>query len=98
MALSSSSSHGTKLQGKWTLIRMGREVRRLALEPESPTGSSSRSMTTSNAARSIPITDAEPNSAVTGRTIEEIAHQEDHVWNSKEHCGRRPRLVSQGVT
>ena len=25
-----------------------------------------------------------PNSAVTGRSIEEIAEQEDHVWNSKE--------------
>ena len=30
------------------------------------------------------VTDAEQNSAVTGRTMDKIAHQEDHVWNSKE--------------
>ena len=30
------------------------------------------------------ITDEAPNSVVTGRTLEQIAKQEDHVWNSKE--------------
>ncbi len=30
------------------------------------------------------ITDDEPNSVITGRTIEQIAANEDHVWNSKE--------------
>ena len=33
------------------------------------------------------VTEAEPNSAVTGRSIEEIAGSEDHVWNSKETAG-----------
>ena len=30
------------------------------------------------------ITDEAPNSVVTGRSIDEIAHSEDHVWNSKD--------------
>jgi bifunctional non-homologous end joining protein LigD len=30
------------------------------------------------------ITDAEPNSVVTGRSIDQIARSEDHVWNSKD--------------
>jgi bifunctional non-homologous end joining protein LigD len=30
------------------------------------------------------VTDEEPNSAVTGRSLEEIAKSEDHVWNSKD--------------
>jgi bifunctional non-homologous end joining protein LigD len=74
--------HGTKLQGKWALIRMtgksaGSEAKPNWLlikehddferPPSGPT-----------------ITDAEPNSAVTGRSIEEIARSEDHVWNSKD--------------
>jgi bifunctional non-homologous end joining protein LigD len=31
-----------------------------------------------------PITEAEPNSDVTGRTMDQIAASEDHVWNSKD--------------
>ena len=30
------------------------------------------------------VTEAEPNSVVTGRSMEQIARSEDHVWNSKE--------------
>ncbi len=41
------------------------------------------------------ITDAEPNSAVTGRTMDQIAHESDHVWNSKETAGTGTRLVPQ---
>ncbi len=33
------------------------------------------------------MTEAEPKSVVTGRTMEEIAQNEDHVWNSKETAG-----------
>jgi bifunctional non-homologous end joining protein LigD len=74
--------HGTKLKGKWALIRMhgksgGSEAKPNWLlikehddferPPTDP-----------------PITEAEPNSVVTGRSIEQIAKSEDHVWNSKE--------------
>jgi bifunctional non-homologous end joining protein LigD len=74
--------HGTKLKGKWALIRMhgksgGSESKPNWLlikehddfeRPASEPG----------------ITDAEPNSVVTGRSLEQIAHSEDHVWNSKD--------------
>ena len=74
--------HGTKLQGKWALIRMHGKSGGSESKPNwllikehddferQPTGPG--------------ITDAEPNSAVTGRTMEQIAKSEDHVWNSKE--------------
>ncbi len=34
-----------------------------------------------------PVTEAEPDSVVTGRSIEQIAKSEDHVWNSKDTAG-----------
>lgn len=76
--------HGTKMQGKWALIRMGgkaateKKPNWLLIkehdEFERPAGAEA-------------VTEAEPNSAVTGRSIEEIAGSEDHVWNSKETAG-----------
>jgi bifunctional non-homologous end joining protein LigD len=72
--------HGTKLKGKWALIRM--KPRPKETKPtwllikehddfeHSPTDPA--------------VTEAEPNSVVTGRSIEQIARSEDHVWNSKE--------------
>lgn len=73
--------HGTKLKGKWALIRMGgkwakekkpnwlliKEHDEFERSPDDPS-----------------ITEEAQNSVVTGRTMEEIAHSEDHVWNSKE--------------
>jgi len=74
--------HGTKLNGKWALIRMhgksgGSEAKPNWLlikehddferPPKDPA-----------------VTEAEPNSAVTGRSIEQITRSEDHVWNSKD--------------
>jgi len=83
---------GTKLHGKWTLVRMG---------PKSSGSSGSRWGSSDKPnwllikehddferPEGAPaITDAEPNSAVTGRTMDQIAHQSDHVWNSKETAG-----------
>jgi bifunctional non-homologous end joining protein LigD len=72
--------HGTKLKGKWALIRMkprpgDRNPNWLLIKehddyerPESDPA----------------ITDEAPNSAVTGRSIDEIARAETHVWNSKD--------------
>ncbi|WP_263365270.1 DNA ligase D [Edaphobacter bradus] len=73
--------HGTKLKGKWALIRMGgkwanekkpnwlliKEHDDFERRPHDP-----------------PITEDAPDSAITGRTMEEIARNEDHVWNSKD--------------
>jgi len=73
--------HGTKMRGRWTLVRMGgkaaneRKPNWLLIKEhdEFERGSGDAS-----------VTEEAPNSAVTGRSLEEIAHSEDHVWNSKE--------------
>ncbi len=76
--------HGTKMKGNWALVRMGgraaseRKPNWLLIkehdEYEQP-------------ASATPITEAEPNSVVTHRSLDEIAAVEDHVWNSKETAG-----------
>src|ERR1700733_15332366 len=73
--------HGTKMKGKWALIRMGgkfaneRKPNWLLIKEHDQfeRGKDDAS-----------ITDEAPNSVVTGRSLEEIAKNEDHVWNSKE--------------
>lgn len=76
--------HGEKIKGKWALIRMGgraateRKPNWLLIkehdEYEQPAGAPG-------------VTETENRSVATGRTMEEIARQEDHVWNSKETAG-----------
>jgi bifunctional non-homologous end joining protein LigD len=74
--------HGAKLKGKWALIRMHGKSGGSASKPnwllikehdpfERPPSSP-------------PITESEPNSVVTGRSLEQIAASQDHVWNSKD--------------
>jgi bifunctional non-homologous end joining protein LigD len=73
--------HGTKMKGKWALIRMGGKAANESKpnwllikehdEFERKQGDAA-------------VTDEEPDSVVTGRSLEEIARNEDHVWNSKE--------------
>jgi bifunctional non-homologous end joining protein LigD len=73
--------HGGKMKGKWALIRMGgkyaneRKPNWLLIKEhdEFERKQSDRS-----------ITEEAPNSVVTGRSLEEIAKSEDHVWNSKD--------------
>ncbi len=82
--------HGSKLQGKWTLVRMhttkpyggadgrwkGNDKPQWLLIKEHDGFE--------RPATAPAIVDEAPDSALTGRTMEEIAHQSDHVWNSKE--------------
>jgi bifunctional non-homologous end joining protein LigD len=83
--------HGSKLQGKWALIRMK--------EHAEHAGASSGRWKSSGKPNWLlikehddferppeapAITDEEPRSVITGRTMEQIAANEDHVWNSKE--------------
>jgi bifunctional non-homologous end joining protein LigD len=72
--------HGTKLHGKWALIRMkprpGDKKNNWLLIKEHDEYERSES--------DPAITEEAPNSAVTGRSIEEIARAETHVWNSKD--------------
>ena len=80
--------YGTKLHGKWTLIRMGGKAAQerkpnwlLIKEHDEFERSSNDSC----------VTEAEPNSVATGRTMEEIAASEDHVWNSKDTAASEGR-------
>ncbi len=73
--------HGTKLNGNWALVRMegkaaheGKPNWLLIKEhddTERPDGAPA-------------VTEEKPDSAVTGRSLEEIATAGTHVWNSKE--------------
>lgn len=73
--------HGTKLKGKWALIRM---KGKWAQEKKPNWLLIKEHDNFERRADEAPVTEAEPNSVVTGRSIEEIALHEDHVWNSKD--------------
>jgi bifunctional non-homologous end joining protein LigD len=73
--------HGTKLKGKWALIRMGGKW---AKEKKPNWLLIKEHDDFERRADDPPVTEAEPDSVVTGRSIEEIAQHEDHVWNSKD--------------
>lgn len=73
--------HGTKLKGKWALIRMGGKW---AKEKKPNWLLIKEHDEFERRADETPVTEAEPDSVVTERTMEEIARHEDHVWNSKE--------------
>jgi bifunctional non-homologous end joining protein LigD len=73
--------HGTKMKGKWALIRMGGK----AANESKPNWLLIKEHDDFEKTKDDPpITDEAPNSVVTGRSLEEIAKHEDHVWNSKE--------------
>jgi bifunctional non-homologous end joining protein LigD len=77
---------GTKMHGKWTLIRM------------SDQGGAGRWKSSGKpnwllikehddferGPDDACITEEQPNSVVTGRSLDQIAAAEDHIWNSKE--------------
>jgi bifunctional non-homologous end joining protein LigD len=72
---------GTKMKGKWALIRMNGK----AAKESKPNWLLIKEHDDFERSPDAPaITDAEPNSAVTGRSLDQIAAQEDHVWQSKE--------------
>jgi bifunctional non-homologous end joining protein LigD len=72
---------GKKLKGKWALIRMGGK----AANEKKPNWLLIKEHDEFERTSDDPaITEAEPNSVVTGRDIDQIAHSEDHVWNSKD--------------
>jgi bifunctional non-homologous end joining protein LigD len=73
--------HGKKLKGNWALVRMGGKFARedkpnwLLIKEHDKYERS---------ADAEPITEKAPNSAITGRDMDEIAAAKDHVWKSKE--------------
>ncbi|WP_348270083.1 DNA ligase D [Edaphobacter paludis] len=73
--------HGTKIKGKWALIRMGGK----AANERKPNWLLIKEHDEFERGEADPcVTVDEPNSVVTGRTMDQIAHNEDHVWNSKD--------------
>jgi bifunctional non-homologous end joining protein LigD len=73
--------HGTKMKGKWALIRMGGK----AANERKPNWLLIKEHDDFERTPTEPsLTEAEPNSVVTGRDMDQIARSEDHVWNSKE--------------
>lgn len=73
--------HGTKIKGKWALIRMGGK----AANERKPNWLLIKEHDGFERGEDDPcVTVEEPDSVVTGRTMEQIARNEDHVWNSKD--------------
>ncbi|HSY35127.1 MAG TPA: non-homologous end-joining DNA ligase [Acidobacteriaceae bacterium] len=72
--------NGSKMKGKWALIRMNRAAHGPKDKPQwlLIKEHDKYERTASDQA----ITDERPNSSVTGRSIDQIAHASDHVWNS----------------
>ena len=73
--------HGTKLKGKWVLVRMRKNLDR-SDKPNWLLIKESDEYVRSEDAPAI--TDEAPNSAVTQRTMEQITESKDHVWDSNQ--------------
>jgi bifunctional non-homologous end joining protein LigD len=73
--------YGTKLKGKWALVRMHRNLDRSDKPGWLLIKERDEYVRTEDAPA---ITDEAPNSAITQRTIEQIAESKDHVWDSKQ--------------
>jgi bifunctional non-homologous end joining protein LigD len=81
--------HGKKLHGKWVLVRMGGKAAHEAKPNWLLIKEHDEYEQTPDAE---PITEKEPNSVLTQRDIEAIAHAEDHVWQSN-----RPQTPSKSL-
>ena len=80
--------NGTKMKGKWALIRMQGK----AANESKPSWLLIKEHDSYERGPGAPsITDEFPNSVLTGRSLDQIAAEEDHVWNSKTTAG--PTLV-----
>jgi bifunctional non-homologous end joining protein LigD len=72
--------HGQKLKGHWTLIRMGGK----AAQESKPNWLLIKEHDEYERSADAPaIVDEKPNSAVTHRDMDSIAHASDHVWDSR---------------
>jgi bifunctional non-homologous end joining protein LigD len=84
--------HGTKLKGKWALIRMGGH----AAEEKKPNWLLIKEHDEFEKPEDAEaITDAVPNSVITKRSLEQIAANEDHVWNSNRPEKQAPKAAKQ---
>jgi bifunctional non-homologous end joining protein LigD len=73
--------NGSKMKGKWALIRMSPHAdEKPSAKPNWLLIKEHDIYERSPEAKSI--TEQSPNSAITGRSLDEIASEEDHIWNS----------------
>jgi bifunctional non-homologous end joining protein LigD len=72
---------GAKMKGKWTLVRMGG---RAANEKKPNWLLIKEHDEFERGPKDKAVTEEAPDSVVTGRSLEEIAASEDHVWNSRD--------------
>jgi bifunctional non-homologous end joining protein LigD len=72
--------NGSKMKGKWALIRMNHAAHGPKDKPQWLLIKEHDKY--ERAASDQAVTDERPNSSVTGRSIDQIAHAQDHVWNS----------------
>jgi bifunctional non-homologous end joining protein LigD len=84
--------HGKKLKGKWTLVRMGG---RAANESKPNWLLIKEHDEFERKATDPAIVEEKPDSAVTGRDLEAIAHAEDHVWHSKQSASQDSRANAE---
>ncbi len=72
--------HGKKLRGDWALIRMGGK----AAEEKKPNWLLIKEHDGKERSPDDPrVTEEEPDSVVTGRSLDDIADSRDHVWGSQ---------------
>ncbi|HEY0794833.1 MAG TPA: non-homologous end-joining DNA ligase, partial [Acidisarcina sp.] len=87
--------HGTKLKGKWVLIRMGG---RAGQEGKPNWLLIKEHDEFERKADDAAVTDDQPDSVITGRDLDAIAQSEDHVWQSnrddKTQSKLRPKIVA----
>ena len=89
--------HGKKLRGKWALIRMKRNPERD--RSDKPNWLLIKEKDELAQPEDAPaIVDLAPDSAVTGRTIDEIAKSDDHVWDSRKGLRERGDSVEKSPT
>jgi bifunctional non-homologous end joining protein LigD len=84
--------HGEKLLGNWALVRMRDRAAR-ATKPNWLLIKERDAF--AQTAQKAAVTDKSPDSVVTGRSLEQIASDEDHVWDSKESSSGEARATEQ---
>ena len=83
---------GHKLQGHWTLVRMGGKA---AKESKPNWLLIKEHDELERPADGEAITEQMPDSVITGRTLDQIATAEDHIWDSRSGLAAEQRQASE---
>jgi bifunctional non-homologous end joining protein LigD len=84
--------HGQKLKGHWTLVRMGGKA---AQEAKPNWLLIKEHDEFERSAKDPIITEDAPDSVITGRSLEQIAAAEDHVWDSRSGLAADERKAAK---